>query len=176
FNNNGTFDAKTDQTISATGAPVFNNAGTFKKSAGACTTTVGGQFANAGTVALQPGTTTFNGFGQNPGATGGGTWAVAAAATRASGGSAPALGAGASVSGAGAMLVTQGTLTLGGAYSLPRTTVQGGRVNFDAPATTTTLSLANATLGGGGNVTVTGLLTWTSGTMTGTGTTFANGG
>ena len=83
FNNNGTFDAKTDQTISSSGSAGFNNAGTFKKSAGSGTTIVSVPFNNVGTVEVQAGTLTFNGSLTNlsGGTLTGGSWIVHGNAT-----------------------------------------------------------------------------------------------
>ena len=182
FNNNGTFDAQTDSVMAANGggSPVFNNAGTFRKSAGLGTTTVGLPFNNTGSVDLQSGTTTFNGFGLNPAVTGSGPWAVAGPAVLQFGGSTSTLSAGATVSGAGTVFVSQGTVILADAYTVAHTVLQGGTTTFNAPTSTTTLDLGvgnfGGSLGGSGDVTVSGLLTWSSGSMSGTGATFANGG
>jgi hypothetical protein len=56
--NTGTWDCQSDAIISFLGgaAPTFNNSGTFRKSAGAGTTTVGIHFGNSGTVDVQSGT------------------------------------------------------------------------------------------------------------------------
>ena len=81
FNNNGTFDARTDQQMGANGggSPVFNNIGTFRKSVGAVNmaTTVGWLFNNlntntdgmspGGIVNVQNGTLIFSGGGTSQG-------------------------------------------------------------------------------------------------------------
>ncbi len=55
--------------------------------------------------------------------------------------------------------------------------INGGSVNFNAnPAVAFTTVTAAGGLGGTADITVSGLYTWTGGTMTGTGTTYANGG
>ncbi len=76
FNNQtgGTFDAQNDvQIFRGTGAlSTFNNAGTFQKSAGTGTTTIGGAsfpvaFNNTGTVTVLTGTVAIAGGGTSSG-------------------------------------------------------------------------------------------------------------
>jgi len=58
--NNGLWDAQANNTITFGGTlPLFNNAGTFRKSAGGGTTTVDVSFNNAGTLDVQSGTVSF---------------------------------------------------------------------------------------------------------------------
>jgi|GEM_PF-6410610 len=64
-----------------------------------------------------------------------------------------------------------GTWSIEGQFSASQLScVDGGTLNLNGPSTTT-LNMANATLGGSGNLTLDGTSTWTSGIMNGTGTT-----
>jgi len=81
--------------------------------------------------------------------------------------------AGATIGGAGNVFVNGATSTLdfGTGFS-GSVQIASGTISFNAPQTFTNLTLSNSgRLGGSGTVTVTGALTWTGGTMRGTGKT-----
>ena len=110
------------------------------------------------------------------------------------------LAAAADISGAGTVLFSGGAINVGGTYSVTGTSAfTGATVNFNSPianlgvgplnisggavyfnsndVTVLELHLSGGILGGTvANVNSTGLLTWTSGTMSGSGVTNANGG
>ena len=195
INNSGTWDCQSDATMSNPygGMSAFNNSGTFQKSAGAGTTTVSIPFNNSLTVDVQSGTLNLSGGGTSSGTFsgpgtlqfGGGTHDVQAASSI----DIPAV------------VFSGGTVNLDGSYNATSaTTVSGGTANFNSAGTvssvgssltvssgvanfssgeainTTTLSFSGGTLSGTDTVTVSGLTTWTSGVMSGAGTTNANGG
>jgi hypothetical protein len=125
INNNGTWDAQSDVTIAAgSGAgSSFKNFGTFRKSAGAGTTTVQPPFTNSGTVDVQSGTLSAASYSQTAGTTKltGGAF-TSAANIAISGGSLAGSGSVSGpvvVSGTGALApgLSAGTLSLGGAYT-----------------------------------------------------------
>src|SRR5207244_856667 len=173
----GTFDAQSDAQVvlGFLGAATFSNAGTFKKSAGAGTTNIGfGVFNNTGLVQVQSGTLRLDAGG----GTHTGSFSVAAGATLEFAGTTHSLNAGSAVTGAGTVAYTGGTATIVGAgYALAGTTrVSGlGIANFNSTASTGGLDLSAGTLGGSGELTVTGLATWTGGTMSGAGETVTAG-
>jgi len=196
INNSGTWDCQSD--INAISNPfggmsAFNNSGTFKKSAGAGATAVSIPFNNSLTVDVQAGTLSLSGGGTSSGT-------FTGSATLQFGGGTSDLQAASSIS-IPTVVVSAGTVNLGGSYNATSaTTVSGGTANFSPTGTvssvggsltissgvanfssgeainTTTLSFSGGTLSGTDTVTVSGLTTWTSGTMTGAGTTNANGG
>ncbi|MEK7213982.1 MAG: hypothetical protein AAB289_00080, partial [Chloroflexota bacterium] len=187
FNNNGTFDVQNDIALGNGGgaASAFKNNGTYRKSAGAGITDINVPFNNTGNVDVQAGTAQFSG-----GVPSSGPWNVAAPAILefAGFGQTPVthnLNAGSAVNGAGTVRFTFGgaggnTTNLASTYSVGHTEIANAVVNFNTASSTTTLSLgagnSGGTLGGTGDVTIAGLLTWNSGIMTGAGKTFANGG
>jgi hypothetical protein len=132
---------------------VFNNAGTVRKvTSNNSTSSLAMQFVSSGTVQVQTGTLSFEGGGNST------------------------LGAGSTVTGPGGVHVATnlsvlGTYNIGGA-----TTLDGGTLSFAQDVTLPTLILNGGTLTGAGNITVSGLLTWNNGSMTGGGRTKANGG
>lgn len=66
--------------------------------------------------------------------------------------------------------ISNGTLTVTGAASLPSLVLSGGVATFDGPATVTgVVTMSGGTLGGAGAISVNGGLTWTLGELTGTG-------
>lgn len=176
-NNNGTFDIQVDSQFANANAAgdqsiAINNSGTFKKTA-AGTISINVPFNNnGGTVAVQTGEMAFRGGGTSIG-----PWTVAASANLSFFSGVWTLGAGSKVSGAGAVNFNGGTVNLADTYNVAATAFHGGSANFNAAAETVTLVLGGGTLGGAGNFTISGLLTWSNeGNMTGAGTTFANGG
>jgi hypothetical protein len=151
FNNltNAVFDIQNNQQFAndfGSGNLTFNNAGTLRKSAGTGTSTFGVVVNNTGTVDVQTGTLTLTGGGSASG-----TFTVAAGATMLF--NTYSLNAGASGTGAGTFLHSSGTLTVAADVTVPNFALSGG------------------TLTGGGTLTVSDLLSWTSGTMSGGGKT-----
>ncbi len=154
FNNmaGATFDAQNDVPLNyqcgPCGVPTFNNAGTFRKSAGNGTTTInsGVIFNNTGIVNIQSGTLSINGDGANSG-----TFNISAGTVLLF----PAnytLNTGTMLVGAGTTRLTGGTLTIAGGVTAQNFDFQGG------------------TLGGSGTLTITVVLNWTGGVMNGGGT------
>jgi len=160
-----TFDVQNDQNIRDSGqyyTATFNNAGTFKKSAGTGTTsfstasTVGNrvQFNNTGTVQVQTGTLAF------PDAvtlTSGGTFNVEAGALVDLTGGTPTLTNGAVFTGAGLSRIAGATVNVAtGATAIVQGTVTLASGSITAPFQ------APGTL----SVSSTGTLNWTGGSMT----------
>jgi hypothetical protein len=171
------FNVQSDTMMScAGGSPVaFNNAGQFGKSLGGGTTTVGVPFQNTGTVDVRSGTLLVTGGG-----VGDGSFTVAAGSTLQLARDAYLLNAGSQVSGAGSVtfgldVPTDRTMTVAGSYNVANTLVNAGTVNFVSNATTGTATISGGVLAGLGTVTVSGLLTWTGGTMSDAGHTVAGG-
>ena len=152
FNNlaGAVFDVRNDRAFSNDlgGASQFNNAGTFRKSAGGLTTSINLTFANTGTVDVDSGTLSYTTGGSSSG-----EFDVATGATLQFPSNTFTLSTGATVTGAGTTLVNGGTLTIGGA------------------ATALNLDVVGGTLNGPGDLTMAagGQLDWTGGTMSGTG-------
>ncbi len=162
----GAFDVQTDATMYWTGngtAPVFNNAGTFRKSAGPGTTTlssvsfnnagtlellsgslvVGGQFNQTGTCTITAGTLTLP-----SGGTCQGTFDVSASSSLQMTGGGFILNSNVVFSGPGLVRVSNAGITLNGSYNLPN-------FKFDP---NTTISGTN---------TLSGTVNWAGGTLTG---------
>ncbi|MBZ5640950.1 MAG: hypothetical protein LAO51_19605, partial [Acidobacteriia bacterium] len=176
INNSGTWDCQGDASFSNGfgGTATFNNltGATFKKSAGTGATGVAITFNNSGSVSVQSGTVNFSGGGTNSG-----TFTGSVGATLQFSGN-YTLSPGSSVS-ADAVLFTAGTVNGNGSYSVSGvTTITSATVAFNSGTLigTASLSMSGGILQGTDTVTVSGLTTWTSGTMTGAGTTNANGG
>jgi phage baseplate assembly protein gpV len=172
FNNltTGTFIAQGNGTFS--GMATFNNAGSFLKMGGTGTTVLGTTLHNSGSVEVRTGALNLN---ANQASTG--VFTVDAGATLNFGGGTQLLEPASSVGGDGSVTFSGSNLILLGSYSVNGgTTISGGTTTFDADVTLPTLTLSNGTLGGPATVTVTGMLTWTGGTMSGSGQTNANGG
>lgn len=68
-----------------------------------------------------------------------------------------------------------GTTNANTLMSTEHLVINGGTLNLAAASTATTLTISSGTLGGTGNLTISGLFTWGGGIMTGTGATNANG-
>nr|MCU0223957.1 hypothetical protein [Acidobacteriota bacterium] len=101
INNTGTWDAQTDGAAIVNyylGATSFNNSGTFKKSAGAGTTSISIAFTNTGTVDVQSGTLNVSGS----------SYKQTAGVTRLTGG---ALSSTSSIAIQGGVLAGSGTVT-----------------------------------------------------------------
>jgi hypothetical protein len=176
-NTTGTWNTQSGG-ISLTGggaAPSFTNGGTFNVAAGAGTFTFTGvAFNDNGTVNLNSGTLSLLGGG-----TSAGKFNVAAGTTLSLGGSNFSTTAASSVTGAGSVLFTGGPSTIAGSYNITGTTTVGGSpadsnaaANFNsANASTAALNLNAGALGGTGNLSVSGTMTWAGGTLSNTGTT-----
>jgi hypothetical protein len=177
--NNATWNNLANSTLSVTGdaslsgsVGTFKNAGTLQKSAGTGTTTISAPLVNTGTVDATSGTLSITG---NDTATG--AFTVETGAALSFNGGTQGLQANSSISGAGDVTFNGANLTMLGSYTATgNTTVSNGTVSFDANATLSSLTLSGGTLGGTGTMTISGLLTWTGGTMAGGGHTVANGG
>ncbi len=175
-----TFSAEGDATwsiISGGVAPVFDNAGTLRKSGGTGTTALNLPFQNSGQIEALSGTLRFG-----DGGTEDGSFYVDAGATLNFTGGIYVLTTQSIVTGPGDVMFTQtgtvlNSMTVLGTYAVDgTTTVSGALVDFEQDVTLNTLLiLSNAQLTGSGNVTVTDLLRWSSGTMSGPGQTVSTG-
>jgi hypothetical protein len=146
-----TWDFQTNGNLSlGGGTATFTNHGLLKKSAGSGTTGVGVTLNNDGTVDVDSGELSFRGGGSSSG-----TFTVGSGATLEP--QTLTLQSGFSETGAGTFLVDTGTLT--------------SPVNI----TLQSLNVTGGTLTGAGTITVTGAITWSGGTMSGTGQTVAKG-
>jgi hypothetical protein len=179
-----TVDMQSDGTLYSDGntGNFFNNAGTLKKSVGAADfstySLIYAPFNNnigatAGTVSVLAGLLDLAGGGSSTG----GSYTAASSAALYFGGGTHTLDSASSISGAGEVDFGAGEVDLAGSYNVTGPTyVDGGISNFTGTvATLATLTETAGTLEGSTNVTVSGLLTWSGGTMTGTGHTRANG-
>ena len=165
FTNEGTVDDQVDLAFyggfgfpeCTTPDASFVNSGTFTKSGGtgstsflslsvgsSCTTNV--KFNNSGTVDVHSGT-----LGLEGGQSAAGSFAVAAGSTLdfSAGGGPYALDGGSSVTGAGTGSFSGGTVSFapGATYITGATTVPGGSVTFNSPASTGTYTQTGGTLG-----------------------------
>jgi hypothetical protein len=134
--------------------PVVNNAGTFRKSVSTGIISIGFAMNNTGTVEVQTGTLNLSAGGTSTGA-----FNVLFGATLNFSGGTHDLG-GATFSNAGTINFSSGTVNFNGSTA---TTVTGKAI------------FSSGTLGGGGVVNFDNL-TWTGGTMSGSGTTTASAG
>jgi hypothetical protein len=154
--------------------PRFDNAGVFRKSANTDTTTVGQvPFNNYGTVEVQAGTLLFSGSLINNGA------------VNLSAGTTNRMAANGSASGtfntpATALVEwTGGTFTLDSGAQLNGAglyRINGSSVAFNADVVVANLDLLIATVSGAGTLTVSNLMNWTGGTMSGSGRTIVAAG
>lgn len=169
------------------GAPRFDNVGTFLSPSNGTTTFSGIAFNNYGTVNILGGTLSMAGGGVQAG-----TVTVPLGTTLNLAGAFTSLG-NPSITGAGNFMVSGGTSTLGGTINVTGSNIfnncsmdltgnytctnnvmafSGGAAYFDGNGTVAPDILnLNGTLGGAQNVTVTGAMNWTGGTMTGSGQT-----
>ena len=175
-----TFDAQADTSLSGTGT--FNNNGTFRRSGANGDLEIDVEYVNAGRVEVQTGT-----FILESGSDSTGSFIVAAGATLDFGLGGHNLSPDSSVTSAGTvrfmslMRSQSGTANVAGSYTVTGDTIiQDEVVNFLRDVTLPTLTLrrfqSTTVLGGPADVTITGLLTWTGATMSGSGRTRANGG
>lgn len=180
--NNGVFTAAiTGPTLGCYGAggvnAFNNNAGaTFNQTGTAPTrfrrSTTDVAFNNAGFVSVQAGTLSLEAGGTHSG-----RFAVAGAATLDLYGT-QTFGSAATVSGAGTLEVLSGTATFDGSFSMAGTlSLPGGTARFNGADSFGSVTLNGGTLDGSGDLTVTGTLAWSLGTMAGSGRTIiASGG
>jgi YVTN family beta-propeller protein len=157
-------------------SPAFNNAGTFKMTGGT-SNTVNVPFNNTsgGTVAANTGALTFSGGGTEAA-----NFSAATGASLSFSSGTFDFNAGSSVSGVGTANFSATTVNFNASSSLSTATnnISAGTVTL-ATGTTVTLASLNesgGTLTGTGTLAITGLFTWSSGTMSGAGITNANGG
>jgi hypothetical protein len=173
------------------GVSRFDNAGTFRKTAGGTTTVNSSMtFNNYNTVEVQAGMLSLGGGGVNDG-----TMDFPAGTTLNLSGGTFTQSAGGSITGAGNFIVTGGaTANLGGLVNLtgPHTfsngevnltgnyfctnnvlTISSGTVNFNGTGLVqpTTVTLSGGVLSGNQLVTVLGGMTWSDGSMSGSGRT-----
>ncbi len=165
-NNGGTWDCQTDSSIQNPfgGAATFNNlaAGTFKKTAGAGTTTVSLPFTNAGAVQALAGTLTFSaaptGYSQSAGSLTLNGGAVTSPNTmNITGGTVTGIGtvsASMSVAGATAPGLPLGTLNESGNY----TQTAAGALNVELGGTTAGVNYDQFRVGGTGAAVLAGTL------------------
>jgi hypothetical protein len=146
------------------GSPVFNNAGLFVKTNAGTVTFSSVAFNNSGGVQFTQGTLTLGGGGSNSQhieVPGGAVLSHTAGYQHA---------AGSRLFGAGNASFTGGTSTVAGGYEITGLTTISATLNVNSDVTVPLLNLSG-TLGGSGTVTVTGVLNWTDGVMSGSGTT-----
>jgi len=168
------FDLQSDGALSSVfdTTSVFTNTGTLRKSAGSGITTLGIPFNNAGAVEVNSGTLNVgNG-------TSSGSFTVAQGNTLQFFVGTHLLGAASVVTGDGTVRFGSGAIvTVAGTYNVANTVIDLGTVSFDADNSITNLTLGfGGTLTGSATLTVVGPITWTGGTMTGTGRTVAQSG
>ena len=172
FNNSGVFDVQINSNFlnNLGGAGQFNNTGTLKKT-GTGTTLFGVGVDNDGSLLANTGTFEFSN-GDGGANVSSGSYSVPATISFTNG--THDLAAASSVSGAGIVRFQGGTVNVLGSYSPTKTEITAGTVNFEAAATTTWLDQSGGVLAGSGTFTINGpspASSWTTGTMTGTGTT-----
>ncbi|MCI0440376.1 MAG: hypothetical protein L0177_14775, partial [Chloroflexi bacterium] len=152
-------------------APIINNAGTLRKTAGTGTATIEAVLNNSGVVEAQSGALNFT-----QGGTSSGSFVVILVATLEFGGGTHNLNADSSVGGEGRVLVSGGTVNFSGTYSLTGTTeVNGGTLNFNVDVTLPVLEVKSGVLGGTATATVSASMSWTGGQMQDSGKTAING-
>ncbi len=204
FNNllGATFNVQTNATyegraLSSTVPDVFNNQGTFTRSAGSGLTTMEAEFNNSGQATVQVGTMAFSGGGIESG-----SFSVSTGAALNLSGTFTFTGA-STLNGAGTAQFSSGTTTFnsGATYDPSASTFSGATVNFNSSNVTvsgaltvsggavnfatgqtitpSSISVSSGTIGGTDTVSTSGALTWTGGAL-GSGTTAqtfnANGG
>jgi len=172
------------------GTPRFDNAGTFRKTSSG-TTTVGTSlpFNNYNTVEVQAGTLFLDGGGLNHG-----TMDLPAGTTLNLSGGTFTQSVGGSIAGAGNFILSGGTANLAGLVNLTGShtfssgtanltgsyfctnsplTISGATANFNGTGLLqpTTVTLSSGTLSGNQLVTVLTAMTWSGGTMSGSGRT-----
>jgi hypothetical protein len=179
FINNGSFTVSSGSGLSCYGTGgvnAFVNAGTFTKQGGGSailfTSTTGVTFGNNGVVDVQAGTLTFSAGGTNSSAI-----TVAEGASLTIGGTYSHTIT-SSVAGSGTFNVsgTSQTFAAGVQIAVEQFNLTSGTASFAGNVSFKNLHLVSGTLTGAGDVTVTELLHWESGIMSGSGRTLvANG-
>ena len=146
-------------------SPTFNNAGLFREPDHTGTLSVDGvTFINTGRVEVENGSTLSLAAELHCN----GSFAVASGGELSVGNGRHTLDTLSSVTGSGTVAFIGGDSSVTGTYNLSgNTLVSAGSVSFLVDAVTATATLSGGTLTGPGNVTVTDLLTWTGGTMSG---------
>lgn len=166
------FDIQSDASFTnADATAVFTNLGTVRKSAGTGTTRLAVAMSNAGGVEVNAGMLSLSNGSSS------GSFAVAAGAALQFLSGTYVLTASSDVSGDGRVRFGgPSAVTFTGSYNVADTAIEGGTASFDGDASTGSLTVDAGTFTGAGTFSVNGLLTWNSGLMSGTGTTFALGG
>ncbi len=167
------FDAQNAASLSSGSGPNrFDNAGTFRKSTSAGTTTLNSIFNNSGAMEIQAGTLLCNGFFTNQG-----TVNLSAGATNRLTGGGTSTGAftapdTALVEWAGGTYTLNSGAQLNGA-GLYKINGSSARVAVDGDVTVQNLDLVNgsSTLGGTGILTIASAMNWTAGAMADSGRT-----
>jgi hypothetical protein len=170
----GSFLVQDNAGLSVSGGAVFNNAGDFRKNASGGTTTLNLVFNNTGSLEAQTGTLNLAASGESTG-----LMSVSSGAILQFSGTAYTLRSASSVDGAGTVLFGDifgnAVTNVTGAYTVARTVINSGTVNFASDVSVNQLTLNGGTMTGTANVTVTSVLTWTGGAMTGPGSTNSAG-
>jgi len=157
INNASTWDCQNDVVLiwGVGAAPAFNNSGTFKKSAGAGTTTVQVPFFNTGAVLIQTGSMIVNQGGSSSG-----SFDLGVSHTLQFAGGTFNLNGGTTFTGSGNILLNGTTLSV--------------NASIDVPAAIT-VDMAAGIITGTGTLTTQGPLNFSGGTMQSTGVTTCNG-
>jgi hypothetical protein len=166
----GTMDVRDGGSIGTVNSGRFDNVGTFLKStsSGAAQLNAGLFFNNTGTVRVAAGTLQILIDGQY----GTGLFTVdAGAALEFAGPVNHSMSAGSTVNGGGAVIFSAGNASIDASYNVGRTDVNNASVTFFRSASTGTLNFSSGSLGGNSTITVTNLLVWTGGSMSGAGVT-----
>jgi uncharacterized repeat protein (TIGR01451 family) len=195
-----TFDIQGDLTMTwccgSDPMPTLVNQGLVRKSTGAGAAQIQVGLQNDGTVSVESGRIRVNQFSRPASSTG--TFTVPTGSALEFEGGTVNLEPGSNLTGAGLVQVSGATVNFNGSYQhtgafaissgtanvpvplqVSSLLVAGGTLNLSAAAadvTTQAMSQTAGTLTGPGDVTVTGVTTWSGGTMGGAGTTNANGG
>ncbi|CAG0927910.1 hypothetical protein TFLX_00690 [Thermoflexales bacterium] len=169
FNNRAgaTFQIEVDNFIYASSGVTFTNAGTLVKSAGSGTSALQPVFNNLGSVNVQSGTLNLTGDSVHSGVVQGSGRVEFSSGTH-------ILTTTSSLNTANVQ-ISSGTTQVNGVFAPVATTLTGGTLLFNRDATNPTFTQSGGTLGGTGALSVTGVLSWTGGTMSGPGTTIALG-
>ena len=151
------------------------NQGTIESDTASANLTIYPFLNNSGAIEVDSGTLTLQGSG-----TATGSFSVAAGATLVLGGPYTfTFNPGSSVTGSGNVVYDYGSniaFTVIDSDVSGTVTIASGIVDFEGNVTIGELDLTGGILTGSGTVKVTGLTTWTGGSMSGTGTTIAQGG
>src|SRR5262249_40953867 len=151
--------------------PVVNNTGTMKKSGGSGTSTLQVQVNNNGTLDVQSGTVNLIKSGDSHG-----SFNAGAGATLSFGAEGMTLEINSTVTAAGTVSFTGANGEINGSCSVGNAVISGGAANFNGPASTINATLNGGALAGSGVLSVSGVMTWTGGTMNGSGSTVIPGG